>query len=189
MFQKSLLALSIIISLTFLGCSSNSQEDEDNMVATNIFQLTATDGTEYNVSKSIGSNGATFTVVGQEDKLVMFDIFATWCPPCRAEAPHLSHLQKLYNKEFLIIGITIEDGISNQDLNAFKKKYGAEYAIVNSPDNARLYTAIASATKVGQRFPIPLMVMYNKGEYFKHYVGQTPEEMIESDIKKALGKH
>lgn len=184
MFKKTLLSLSILLPLLFLGCSSDSGEDESNMVASNTFHLVSTDGVDYNVTKS----GLNFTVKGHEGKVVMFDIFATWCPPCRAEAPNLTNLQKKYRSEFLILGITIEDEIKNSDLDAFKEKYGADYAIVNSKDNERLYRAIASATKVGQRFPIPLMVMYNDGQYITHYVGQTPEEMIESDIKKALGK-
>jgi len=184
MFKKALLSLSIILPLLFLGCSSDTSEDESNMVASNTFHLVSTDGVDYNVTKS----GLNFTVKGHENKVIMFDIFATWCPPCRAEAPSLTHLQKKYANDFLILGVTIEDDIKNSKLDEFKEKYGADYAIVNSSENERLYRAIASATKVGQRFPIPLMVMYKDGQYITHYVGQTPEEMIESDIKKAIGK-
>ncbi len=184
MFKKTLLSLSIVLPLLFVGCSSDSGEDENNMVASNTFHLVDTNGVDYNVTKS----GLNFNVQGHEGQVIMFDIFATWCPPCRAEAPNLAHLQKKYHNEFLILGVTIEDEITNSELEAFKKKYGADYAIVNSKENERLYRAIASATRVGQRFPIPLMVMYKDGQYITHYVGQTPEEMIESDIKKALGK-
>ena len=185
MFKKTLATFSIILPLLFIGCSSSdSSEDESNMVASNDFHLVTTRGVEYNVTKS----GPNFSVKGQKGKVIMFDIFATWCPPCRAEAPNLSDLQKKYKNVLLVIGVTIEDQISNKDLEAFKTKYGADYAIVNSKENERLYRAIASATKVGQRFPIPFMVMYKDGQYLTHYVGQTPEEMIESDIKKALGK-
>ena len=186
MFKKTLLSLTLVLPLLFLGCSSNSsEEDESNMVASNTFHLVSTDGVDYDVTKS----GLTFTVQGHENKIIMFDIFPTSCPPCRAEATNLTHLHKTYANDFLIIGVTIEDDIANKDLEAFKSQYDASYAIVNSPDNERLYRAIASATKVGQRFPIPFMVMYKDGRYITHYVGQTPEEMIESDIKKALGKH
>ena len=188
MLKKTVMSLSILLPLLFLGCSSSDEttetEEVNNMVASNDFHLVATDGAEYNVSKS----GSYFSVKGHEGKVIMFDIFATWCPPCREEASHLSHLQEKYRDDFLILGVTIEDDIKNSKIIKFKEKYGADYAIVNSRDNERLYRAIASATKVGQRFPIPLMVMYKDGRYITHYVGQTPEEMIESDIKKALGK-
>jgi len=182
MFKKTLISLSIVLPLIFAGCSSS--DDESSMVATNTFHLVDTDGADYNVTKS----GLNFTVEGHENKVIMFDIFATWCPPCRAEAPNLTHLQKKYRSELLILGVTIEDDIPNEKIEYFKEEYGADYVIVNSKENELLYHAIASATKVGQRFPIPLMVMYKDGQYITHYVGQTPEEMIESDIKKALGK-
>ncbi len=184
MFKKTLLSLSILLPLFFTACSSDSKDDESSMVASNTFHLVSTNGVDYNVTKS----GLNFTVQGHEGKVIMFDIFATWCPPCRAEAENLSHLQKKYHDDFLVLGVTIEDEIKNSELQTFKDMYGADYAIVNSKENERLYRAIASATKVGQRFPIPLMVMYKDGQYITHYVGQTPEEMIESDIKKALGK-
>ncbi|MCJ7765393.1 MAG: TlpA family protein disulfide reductase [Thiovulaceae bacterium] len=183
MFKNTLLALSIVLPLLFLGCSSETGE-EKSMVASETFHLVDTKGVDYNVTKE----GLNFYVEGHREKVIMFDIFATWCPPCRAEAPNLSHLQKQYRDELLILGVTIEEGISNGDLDAFKTKYGADYAIVNSSDNERLYRAIASATNAGQRFPIPYLVMYKDGLYVTHYVGQTPEEMIVSDIKKALGK-
>ncbi len=182
MFKKTLISLSVILPLIFMGCSSS--DEESSMVASSTFHLTDTDGVDYNVTKS----GLNFTVQGHEEKIIMFDIFATWCPPCRAEAPNLAHLQKKYRNELLILGVTIEDNIPNEKIEYFKEEYGADYVIVNSKENELLYRAIASATKVGQRFPIPLMVMYKDGQYITHYVGQTPEEMIESDIKKALGK-
>ncbi|MCJ7766658.1 MAG: TlpA family protein disulfide reductase [Thiovulaceae bacterium] len=183
MFKKRLLALSILLPLLFIGCSSETSE-EKNMVASETFHLVDTKGVDYNVTKE----GLNFYVKGHKEKVIMFDIFATWCPPCRAEAPNLTHLQKQHLDELLILGVTIEEGITNAALDAFKTKYGADYAIVNSSDNERLYRAIASATKAGQRFPIPYLVMYKDGLYVTHYVGQTPEEMIDSDIKKALGK-
>ena len=31
------------------------------------------------------------------------------------------------------------------------------------------------------------MAMYKNGKYVTHYVGAIPEEMIESDIKMAMG--
>ncbi len=182
MFKKTLISLSIVLPLLFLGCSSS--DDESSMVASSTFHLVDTDGAEYNVTKS----GLNFTVEGHEEKIIMFDIFATWCPPCRAEASNLTHLQKNYRNDLLILGVTIEDDIPNEKIEYFKEEYGADYVIVNSKENELLYRAIASATKVGQRFPIPLMVMYKDGKYITHYIGQTPEEMIESDIKKALGK-
>lgn len=182
MLKKALLITTLSIMTLFQGCSDGS--DANKVVASNTYNLKDTANRPFTVVKE----GNNFTLTGHEDKVVIFDIFATWCPPCRAEAPHLASLQKKFPDELVILGVTIENDKSNADLEAFKNEYGADYTLVNSKDNETLSRAIASAIRVGQRFPIPLMVMYKDGKYVTHYVGAIPEEMIESDIKKALGK-
>ncbi len=186
MLKKALFFSAFIMTLLFQGCSdsTSSSDEASQMLSGKSYTLKDTDGKSYTVLKE----GNNFALEGHKDKVVLYDIFATWCPPCRAAAPALSNLQKRYAKDVLFLGVTIEDDKSNDDILAFKKEYGADYTIVNSKDNIALSRAIASSIKVGQRFPIPLMVMYKNGNYITHYVGAIPEEMIESDIKKALGK-
>jgi len=186
MLKKALFLGTITFSLLFHGCSDSVQETEEvnSMVSGTNFKLTDTKSNIFNVEKK----GNDFILKGYEDKIVIYDIFATWCPPCRAAAPSLTRLQNEFAKDLLILGITIEEDISNADILAYKTKYGADYTIVNSKDNVPLSRSIASTIKVGQRFPIPLMVMYKNGQYVTHYVGAIPEEMIISDIKKAIGQ-
>jgi thiol-disulfide isomerase/thioredoxin len=144
-----------------------------------------TQGKSYTVEK----RGANFTLDAGEEKVVLFDIFATWCPPCRMEVKHLGHLQKKYGDQLIIAGVTIEDDASNEQLLEFQKKYGGgDYLMFNKADNQALARSIASTIGVGQQFPIPLMVLYKNGQYITHYVGATPEEMIDTDIAQALGK-
>ena len=88
----------------------------------------------------------------------------------------------------MILGITIEENIANSKLEEFKTKYNADYTMVNSAENRPLVNEIASALKLGERFPIPLMAMYKDGVLINHYVGEVQEEFVESDIKRALGK-
>ena len=170
------------ISLLLSGCGEETAEEA--MVSTAIFKLLDTSGKSYTVEK----RGSNFTLDAGDDKVVLFDIFATWCPPCRAEVRHLGNLQKKYGDDLVIMGLTIEDDVSNDELEKFKVKYGGEYLVSNKADNQSLARAIASTIGVGEQFPIPLMVLYKNGEYVTHYAGATPEEMIDADIAQALGK-
>ena len=171
-------------TLLFQGCDKKEPADEA-MVSTAQFSLMDTQGKSYNVEK----RGTNFTLDAGADKVVLFDIFATWCPPCQAEVMHLGNLQKKYGEDLIIMGVTIEEDKSNAELDAFREKYkGGGYLISNKADNQELARAIASTIGVGQQFPIPLMVLYKNGEYVTHYAGATQEEIIDHDIATALGK-
>ena len=179
--------IAIAIRTVFMlsACSDSSQSDKLNsLVSKSSYELKDLQNSEYNVVKE----GNNFKVEGLEEKVILFDIFATWCPPCRAAAPNLSSLQEKHVKDIKIIGLLIEEDKPNSYVQNFVDSYGAKYSISNAEDNQALARSIASTTGVGQGFPIPLMVMYYKGKYINHYIGAIPEEMIESDIKKALGK-
>ncbi len=183
----SLKNIVIVLGAIFIlaACSDSTQDGGLNsLVSSSSYDLKDLQDIEYEVVKE----GHNFSVRGYEDKVIIFDIFATWCPPCRAAAPNLAALQKKHTKDLKIIGVLIEEDKSNEYVQRFVDTYGADYSISNADDNRDLSRAIATAIEVGQSFPIPLMVMYYKGKYINHYVGAIPEEMVESDIERALGK-
>ena len=186
MLKTSLLASLLTMGLFFTACSHNDEKqlDEANSVlSTNDFVLTSLDNKQYNLTKT--ANG--FSVEGQKGKVILLDIFATWCPPCQAEATHLSSLQKKYKDSLLVIGVTVEDNIDNAKLEKFRAEHNANYTLVNSNENSRLIDAAALQLGVGSNFGIPLMALYKDGEFIKYYQGATEEEFIEQDIKEALG--
>lgn len=188
MLNKSIKSITLLLSLTFfVACSSNDSED---MLASHEFVLTTTDSKQLIVKKNAEDG---FFVDGEDGKVILFDIFATWCPPCQASASHLTSLQERYKDKLLVIGSTVErpeytkEGkVINDKLEQFRLKHNAKYTIVNSDQNVRLNDAITYSLKMGKRYPIPTLVLYKDGKYINHYVGSVHEEFIESDIKRAL---
>jgi len=179
-FLSSLLAFSLLIS----ACSSDKSEKEDAnaLLAKNEIVLTAADNKQYVLKKE--SQG--YKLENSKAPILILDIFATWCPPCQAEATHLTSLQKKYKEQIKIIGITIEENIQNKKLETFRTKYNAEYPLVNSPENSRLIDEVAQKLQLGRNFGIPLLIIYKEGKLIKYYQGAIEEEFIESDIKRAL---
>lgn len=180
MFKLTIIPL-VMTLIFFTACSHNNDENE-SMVAKNSYTLVDLQSNTYSVTKQ----QTHFIQDHTDGKVVIYDLFATWCPPCNALAPHLSSIQKKYPKQVIIMGVSIEKDISNDKLQAFLHKHRASYTLVNSKDNRALASAIASSIGVGANFPIPLLVMFKDGNYITHYEGLVPEEMLESDIKKAL---
>lgn len=128
---KSLITLTFISLLLLIqGCSSENDKNQDlnEMVVTNEFILTQTNNTQYTVLKV--QEG--FKIKEAQNKAILFNVFATWCPPCQGEAVHLSSLQDKFKDDLLILGVTVEEGIENEKLEAFKKQYRANFPIVNS---------------------------------------------------------
>ena len=194
MFKKTIFISLISVALFFQGCSDKEKSKDSSeessiakanaMISTNEYVLTSTENKQYTVKKEADG----FVLQDAKAKVIIFDIFATWCPPCQASATHLTSLQEKYKDDLVVIGVTIEDGISNDALKEFKKQYNAQYIIVNSLENRRLVNEVATALEVSERFPIPIMAMYKDGKLINHYIGEVQEEFVESDIKQALGK-
>ncbi len=187
-FLSTLVALSLLLN----ACSkdeeqtktSSSVQEANSMLSTNEFILTSLDKKQYVIQKE----SAGFTLDGAKDKVIIFDIFATWCPPCQAEASHLTSLQKKYKDNLVVLGITIEQNLPDSKLQLFKKEFNAKYSLVNSNENGRLIDAVTAKLNIGRNFGIPLMVMYKDGKLINFYQGAVEEEFLESDIKQALGK-
>ena len=178
------LTVTALTALLMLGCSDSKQRsdagDADALIAKTVYTLDGIDGSKFELTKA----GTDFSITGTPEPVVVYDIFATWCPPCRAEAPHLSSLQEKFAGKVKFIGVSIEEGKDNAFFQRFAEDIGVKYTLVNSPDNQKLSRAMAGAIGVGQDFPIPLMVIYKNGRFVKHYSGLVPEEMLESDLKQ-----
>ena len=187
--MKIKLFSSICIATFLLLTGCNSKEKRESTKTThksqtdNRFNLQPIDSNETVVLKK-GKDG--LTLLNEPKRLLLIDIFATWCPPCRAEAEVLSNIQKKFPKQVKIIGVTIENSIEYEKLATFAHTYNAHYTLVTSSANEKVIDKVSSDINIGSRFPIPLMVIYKDGKVYRHYEGATEEEFIVSDIKQAL---
>ena len=73
-----------------------------------------------------------------EPRLV--NIFASWCIPCRVEAPVL---EQLHRSGVPIDAIAIRD--RPQDVAAFLREYGDPFQRIGSDDNSRVQLALGSS--------------------------------------------
>ena len=76
-------------------------------------------------------DGQKISLSSQKGKVVLVNIWASWCPPCRAEMPAIERVYQTYKDQgFVAIGIdsTIQDKIS--DIQIFLKQTNISFPIL-----------------------------------------------------------
>jgi len=188
MLKRSLLATLVLL---LAACSSNHKQEEHTKTQKKVVTkpkntITLTD--LQNNNYIIKETPLGLTLQEPKKKLLLVDIFATWCPPCQAEASVLSALKKKYDKEITILGISVEEGLPATQLQAFAKEFGAEYALITSNERGRILRKVTQDLKIGNNFGIPLLALYKDGKVIHYFQGAVEEEFLESTIKQALKK-
>jgi peroxiredoxin len=76
-------------------------------------------------------DGATMTLSEWRGKRVVVNFWATWCPPCRKEIPHLVKLINDTSRDDLVIlGISSEEAAA---VESFAKKNQLNYPLASAP--------------------------------------------------------
>lgn len=140
------------------------------------------------------------------DKIVMFDIFGTFCEPCKEEAPFLTDFQVKNNDKFMIIAMTYYEDITNEKIiSDFVKKYSAYYFISNvneNPDNNRIIEQIVKDLSYNNAIALPFKVVYKNGVLQtltdvsgendpngkKYYLGALKTDILREDFERILSK-
>lgn len=118
-------------------------------------------------------------------QVVILDIWATWCGPCKAEIPDFIKLREKYGDQgFEVIGVSI-DPIAQQGGGAaavapFMKRYNINYPIWMITDAAAL-----GQYPMGQGIPTTYIIDRN-GRVAQKYIGARPMSVFENDIKPLL---
>jgi thiol-disulfide isomerase/thioredoxin len=76
-------------------------------------------------------DGGTFRLSDYKDKVVVLDLWATWCGPCRLEIPHLVDLSKEYGgKGVQVVGLTTESPQTDAEkVRSFAKEMNINYKL------------------------------------------------------------
>ena len=147
-FVVALIALIAIVAYFSRGIGGNAPN----------FTLTDTDGNNFSLSDFRG-------------KVVVLDLMATWCVPCKLEIPHLKEVQQHYGDSVIILSISV-GGDSNPELKNFKAVQGATWRFaVDTDDVITKYSA----------FRIPKLVIIDESGNirFAHEGTMSSSELIE----------
>ncbi len=78
--------------------------------------------------------GDTVSLASFPGQVVLLNLWATWCAPCRSETPYLQSLSEEYGPEGLeIVGISMDTGDAADQVAMFVEEYGVTYTILHDP--------------------------------------------------------
>jgi cytochrome c biogenesis protein CcmG, thiol:disulfide interchange protein DsbE len=79
-------------------------------------------------------DGSTFDVQKERGNVVLLNLWATWCGPCRYEIPELEKLHAdLGSQKFKVVGVSVDEG-SVDDVRQFVADQKMTYPVAHDPD-------------------------------------------------------
>lgn len=93
---------------------------------------------DYTATDLVGDSVSVSSLRGQ---VVLLNLWATWCVPCRHETPYLQSLNEEHADDGLtIVGISMDSRDARDQVEEFVKEYGVTYRILVDPQMVGLDT-------------------------------------------------
>jgi peroxiredoxin len=111
-------------------------------------------------------------------RVVFVNFWATWCPPCRTEAPALERLyQELRQEGFEILALSIDEPGARSEVDSFQREFGLSFPVLLDPGK-EAYQAY-QATGVPETFMVD-----PQGRMVERFVG--PREWDDPRYARAI---
>ena len=122
--------------------------------------------------------GGSQSLADYRGRWVLVNFWASWCPPCRAEAPALEEFHRRHNgPDFTVLGIDSRD--LSDDGRAFVRRYGLGYPQLRDADGDVSHdygtTGLPESYLVDPRGTVRL-----------HSVGEVDEEYLRDEVEPLL---
>ena len=128
-----------------------------------------------------GLDGSKFEIESRRGKVVLLNLWATWCGPCRFEIPELQQIHDRYApKNFEVVGVSVdESGI--ESVRDFVKEHSMTYPVV--------VDAEGKLANVFQTSVLPTSVVIDRSGriVWKKFGAIMPDDQeLKAAIEKAL---
>lgn len=123
----------------------------------------------------LGRSGET-KLADYRGKVVVLNFWASWCQPCRQEAPTLERFSKQLGSRGVVLGATFQD--SSSDSLSFARQYGMTY-----PNVRDVSTKLAE--KYGTKQLPETFVLDGRGRIVDRRRGEIDMGFLQSAVAKA----
>ena len=79
-------------------------------------------------------SGDSISLASMRDKVVLLNVWATWCHPCRTEIPELRAIQERYKDRGLeLVGVSVDAEGNDEGIREFMKEFDMQYPVWRDP--------------------------------------------------------
>ncbi len=112
-------------------------------------------------------------------KVLVLDFWATYCPPCIKEIPHLKELQAKYgDKGFQVIGLHVGGEDDQLRVPEFVERLKIDYPLA-LPEDELIYSLLGDDNRIPQT-----LIFDREGKLVKQFVSY--DENVKKEIDKAI---
>lgn len=183
--------LFVLLSIVFSGCSESASSSVASNTEAAAPANTAKKNSEYpplpeKVAQADMQNldRTTTKIADRKGKVVLLNLWATWCGYCKVEMPHLVRMQDEFrDKGFEIIGVNVDDEPIDK-VNAFAEQMKLNYTLVWADEE--MATDIMRVTGNGA---IPQSLLIDRdGNFRGRFLGAGPAELkkMEKMVTKVI---
>ncbi len=178
--MKKIIILCIAVLTSIVMTSCTAQESSQKGAATTQqdtqAQSATVDSTTDLQLKTLDGESTSLKKLYQ-DKPVYLNFWASWCPPCVKEIPHIQNLQKQYGDKINFVAVTVDE--NPNDAKAFVKKTGITMPIYTGDIDTIAKTYDVSA--------IPVSIIIGKGgKIIAKNVGGMDEQALKTFLSPIL---
>lgn len=113
-------------------------------------------------------------------RVIVLNLWATWCGPCRKEIPDLIKLQATYPDDVTVIGIVIQDKFG-ENVKKVVREFGIRYPVVDGNDHTDFERAY------GPFWALPISIVIDRqGLVRKKHQGQVTLEQLQREIRPLI---
>jgi thiol-disulfide isomerase/thioredoxin len=130
-------------------------------------------------------NGESIKLSNYSGKVLLVNLWATWCGPCQREIPELVRLHKEYQARGVeMVGLSTEDPVSSaQSVQEFVRHFKVDYQVGWAPRE------VAMALMQGRGSIPQSFIITRNGRLTKRFVGFHPQEtppLLKQALEEAL---
>ncbi len=121
--QRSHLAVAVTAGVFAIGCGGGDGSTRGVQI-----------GAPVPAYSAFALNGDSVSLAGQKGKVILLNVWATWCHPCRAEIPELREVHARYqSRGFDVVGVSVDADGSDEVIAEFAKEFQMQYPIWRDP--------------------------------------------------------